>query len=117
VFIDDVGRVLADAALRSEAATQLFELGGPEVMSLNRVIEAGLDALGRKRFLLHQPVVIGKVLGTLAALLPLPNLPLSADAVDFLNQPAVADLENLEKVLQPRLTPLREGLATYLKPG
>jgi NADH dehydrogenase len=114
VFIDDVGRIAADAALRPESANQLFELGGPEVMSMNDVVHTALEVKGKKRPLLHQPVVLGKLIGGLASVLPSP--PLSADAIDFITQPAIADNTNVMRVLNPRLTTLREGLATYLRP-
>ncbi len=113
VFIDDAARVLADAALKPEAANTLFELGGPEVMSMNDVVRTALDVQGKKRPLLHQPVFLGKTIGAFAAILPSP--PLSADAIDFITEPAVADNTKLNEVLKPRLTPLREGLATYLR--
>jgi NADH dehydrogenase len=112
VFIDDVGRVAADAALKPEAANQLFELGGPEVLSMNDVVKAALEVKGKKRMLLHQPVFVGKTIGTLTSVLPSP--PLSADAIEFITEPAVADNRRLIEVLKPRLTPLREGLSTYL---
>lgn len=112
VFIDDVGRVTADCALKPEAANQLFELGGPDVMTMDEVFKAGLAAMGRRRPILHQPVVAGKLIGRVAAALPSP--PLTADSVAFITAPAVADNANLERVLNPRLTPLKEALATYL---
>lgn len=112
VFIDDVGAVVGEAARRPEAANQLFELGGPEVMSMNDVLTTAMDVAGRKRPILHQPMILGKLIGTVAGVLPVP--PLSADAVDFIASPAIADTSNLERVLSPQLTPLREGLQTYL---
>jgi len=114
VFIDDVARVAADCALKPEAANQLFELGGPEVMSMNDVVKAALEAQGKKKGLLHQPVFVGKLIGSLPSVPPLP--PLTADAIDFITNPAVADNTDLMRVLAPRLTPLREGLASYLTP-
>ena len=114
VFVDDVGRVVAMAATKPEAANQLFELGGPEVMSMNDVLKASLEAKGRKRPILHQPVFVGKAIGTVMSLLPI-TPPLTADAVDFIAEPAVADTRNLQAVLAPELTTLREGLRTYLK--
>jgi len=114
VFIDDAARVIADAALKPEAAGCLFELGGPDAMTMNEVVETALDVQGRKRPILHQPAAAGKVAGALASLLPSP--PLSADAIDFITEPAVADTAKLIEVLHPHLTPLREGLATYLAP-
>jgi uncharacterized protein YbjT (DUF2867 family) len=112
VFVDDVGRVCADAATRPEAANKLFELGGPELMTMNEVVKTALEVAGKRRALLHQPTLIGKIIGGIASALPSP--PLSADAIDFITEPAVADNTLLEQVLQPRLTPLRDGLATYL---
>jgi NADH dehydrogenase len=112
VFIDDVARAVADAALKPEAATQLFEIGGPELMTMDAVLKAGLRASGKRRFVLYQPVVLGKLLGSVAQLLP--KAPLTPDAVDFVTEPAVADNSNLERVMAPKLTRLDEALATYM---
>ncbi len=114
VFVDDVGRVAADAALQPEAANQIFELGGPDVMSMNDVVKAALEVQGKKKGLLHQPVFVGKLIGSLPNLPIMP--PLTADAIDFITNEAVADNSAVLRVLSPRLTPLREGLATYLAP-
>jgi NADH dehydrogenase len=113
VFIDDIGRVGADAATAPDAANTLIEVGGPERMTMNEVVRTALDVQGKKRALLHQPVVIGKLIGSLPNIPPLP--PLTADAIDFITEPAVADNSELERVLHPALTPLRKGLETYLK--
>ena len=112
VFVDDVGRVVADAALLPEAANALFELGGPEVMSMNDVVKTALEVQGKKRPLLHQPVFVGKTIGAITSILPSP--PLSADAIDFITESAVADNSAIDKVFHPQLTSLRQGLATYL---
>ncbi len=112
VFIDDVGRIAADAALRPEAANHVFELGGPDVMSMNDVVKTALDVLGKRRSLLHQPVRLGKTIGALASVLP--STPLTPDAIDFITESATADNTALNEILHPRLTPLRDGLATYL---
>ncbi len=114
VFIDDVGRVVTEAARAPEAANQLFELGGPEVMSMNQVMQTGLQVMGRKRLILHQPLVLGRLIGSLLSLQPLITPTLTADAVDFISRPATADNTNLMSVLKPELTPLRQGLGTYL---
>jgi NADH dehydrogenase len=112
LFIDDLGRILADAAEREEAANQTFEAGGPERMSMDEVIRTALDVAGRRRPILHQPAAVGKLLAAFLQLLPGP--PLTPDAIDFITHEAVADNTALERVFAPELTPLREGLATYL---
>jgi NADH dehydrogenase len=116
-FVFDVARLIADAARKPEAANQAFEVGGPEVMSMDAVLRTGLAVKGMKRPIFYQPIFIGKVLGTLASLPPsppFPSPPLSADAVDFVTDEAVADTGDLDRVFAPRMTPLREALETYL---
>ena len=112
LFVDDLGRLLADAVERSEADNQTFEAGGPERMSMDEVIKTALEIAGKRRPILHQPVALGKLLATFLQLLPGP--PLTPDAIDFIVAPAVADHSALERIFAPKLTPLREGLATYL---
>jgi uncharacterized protein YbjT (DUF2867 family) len=112
VFIDDVARAAVDCALKPEAANLVLEIGGPEVMSMNDVVSAALAVQGKKRRLLHQPVFVGKTIGTLSSILPSP--PLSADAIDFITEAATADNKLLLEVLKPKLTSLVDGLKTYL---
>jgi NADH dehydrogenase len=115
LFVDDLGRILADAAERAEADGQTFEAGGPERMAMDEVVRTALDVAGLRRPLLHQPVALGKLMAS--ALQLLPNPPLTPDAIDFITHEAIADNSALERVFAARLTPLREGLATYLRPG
>ena len=115
IFIDDLGRLLADAVERPEAQGQTFEAGGPERLAMNDVIRTALELAGRRRPILGQPAALGKLMATFLQLLPGP--PLTPDAIDFITHEAVADNSALERVFAPQLTPLREGLATYLGVG
>ena len=47
----------------------------------------------------------------------LPSPPLTPDAIDFINQPATVDVAPLLARMPRRLTPLEEGLRSYLEPG
>ena len=112
IFIDDAGRLLADAVDLREADNRTFEAGGPERMTMDEVIRTALDVAGRHRPILHLPAAVGKLLATFLQLLPGP--PLTRDAIDFITGPAVADNSKLERIFAPELTPLRSGLQTYL---
>ncbi len=112
VFVDDVARAVADSLDSPAAQNQLFEIGGPEVMSMDDVVGTALQVLGRRRFLLHTPAAVAKLAAAPLRLLPSP--PLTPDAVDFITSDALADNTALLEALHPRLTPLRQGLATYL---
>lgn len=112
VFVDDVVRGVCDSLTTEAAADQVFEIGGPNVMTMDDVLRTMLSVMGKRRPLLHAPAALPKLAGALMA--PLPKRPLSPDAVDFITHDALADNSNLVRVFTPRLTPLREGLATYL---
>ncbi len=111
VFIDDVAEVLARGAAE-DGPTGTFEIGGPQVMSMDGVLRTMLSVMGRRRPLVHVPAALPKLAGLVLQSLPKP--PLSPDAVEFLTGDALADTGPLLDAFDTRLTPLREGLSTYL---
>jgi NADH dehydrogenase len=115
VFIDDVGRLVADSLVEDVAVGQVFELGGPEALSMREIIARALRAAGIRRPVLPGPAPLLKLGAVPLTLLPEP--PLTPDAVDFINQPAVVDIGPLLARMPRRLTPLDEGLRTYLGPS
>jgi NADH dehydrogenase len=114
VFIDDVARLVADSLVDEAAAGQVFELGGPDTLPMREIIGRALSAAGIRRPILPGPTLLLKLAAIPLRLLPEP--PLTPAAVDFINQPATVDLGPLLKRMPRRLTPLGEGLATYLGP-
>ena len=112
VFVDDVGRAVAESLDNPAAANQLFELGGPEVMSMSDVVRTALQVTGRRRLLLSSPKPIMKLVATLLQFAP--GRPLTPDAVDFITGEALADPTEIHQKLGLKVTPLREGLTTYL---
>jgi len=115
VFVDDVGEAAARAAAVDRPAG-VFEVGGPDVRTMNEVLRAVLRAIGKPRKrLVHVPPPLPKAAGAVVRLLPKP--PLSPDAVDFATGDALADTSGLLAAFPGlRLRPLEEGLATYLRP-
>jgi NADH dehydrogenase len=100
-------------SLSNEAATdQVFEIGGPDVMTMNDDVRTMLRVMGKKRPLFNSPVFLPRIAAMLMA--PLPNTPLSPEVVEFATAEALADNSNLLRVFDVRLTPLAEGLGTYL---
>lgn len=114
VFVEDVAEAMAQA-LGPQGPTGTFEIGGPEVMTMNELLEALMDVLGDRKPLLHFPEAMPKLAG--AFLQHLPRPPLSPPAVAFLTSDALADVSSLLREFDLRLTPLREGLASYLGGG
>jgi NADH dehydrogenase len=114
VFVDDVGTALARAAALG-GPTGTFEIGGPDVFTMNEILETMLDVMELRRRLAHVPPWTFVAAGFPAQYLPKP--PISPGVLEFLVSDALADTGPLLRAfpdLRPR--PLREGLATYLAP-
>ncbi len=114
VFVDDLARAVAEAVDSPAAANRLFEIGGPQALSMAELIRVALEVAGRRRFLLPAPKGLMKL--TAAILQHLPGRPLTPDAVDFVTMDAIADPSEAQRVLGIQMTPLREALETYLAP-
>lgn len=115
VFIDDIGSAVAEALIHPTADNQVFELGGPDVLTMKEIVQAALDAAARRRLLLAAPKPMMKRVASLLQFAP--GRPLTPDSVEFITLDALADPTRAEHVLGMKMTPLREGLATYLGPS
>jgi NADH dehydrogenase len=112
VFIDDMAAAVADLLVLPEGADALFEIGGPDVLEMHEIIRRALSVAGLRR-----PIVPGPTLLLKLAAWPLKSQahpPITPDAVDFINQPAVVDTAPLRKALGRDLRSLDEGLSTYV---
>ncbi len=115
VFVEDAARLAADSLEQDAAANQVFELGGPETMTMTEIIRRTLRVAGMRRPVMPAPAPLIWLVAHVIALLP--NPPITPDAVVFINMPATVDLALLQARMPRRLTPLEEGLATYLGPA
>lgn len=114
VFVTDVARLAADSLEQDAAADQVFDVGGPESLSMREIIHRAMAIAGLHKPLLPGPAPLIKL--TAWPMRFLPDPPLSPDAVDFINQPATVDVGPLLKAMPRVLTRLDVGLATYLSP-
>jgi NADH dehydrogenase len=114
LFVDDMGRLVADALETPAATGATLEVGGPETLTMDAVVREALRIQGRRRLILHAPAGLMKLLTRPLTLLPSP--PMTPDAIDFVVQSAQVDSGPLHERLPRRLTPLAEGLASYLAP-
>jgi NADH dehydrogenase len=115
VFVEDVATACLESIVGSSAANQTLEIGGPDVFTMDEVLKTMLEVMGEKKPLVHTPLTVLRAAGAIAELLPMRSRPLSRDAVTFISMDALADNGPLLSALpELRLTPLRDGLSTYL---
>jgi uncharacterized protein YbjT (DUF2867 family) len=112
VFVEDLARAVAASIELPEAAGKVYEIGGPQELTMDEIIHTMLKAMGKKRPLIHHPAWFMKLAALPMQVLPAP--PLSPAAVDFVLQEERVDNTALLRDLKLSLTPLSEGLA-YLR--
>ncbi len=115
VFVGDVAALAGDTLVDPAADRQVLEIGGPETLPMREIVRRALGCAGIRRPIVPGPAPLIKLIAAPLTLLPRP--PLTPAAVDFVNQPATVDVGPLLARLPRRLTPLDEGLASYLAPA
>jgi uncharacterized protein YbjT (DUF2867 family) len=111
LFIDDLGSIAARACALG-APQGVFDVGGPERVTLEDMLRRLLAVARVRRPLVHVPASLGRFGATFLELLPAP--PITRAAVDFLADDFVADLGPVSQAYPTRLTGLEEGLSTYI---
>src|SRR5207245_11238014 len=95
VFVGDFAAHVVAALANERARDGLFEIGGPEVLTMDEVVREALRVAGKRRFLLHQPVRLMKLVAGVAQHLPGP--PLTPAAMDFITMDGVVDSAHLRE--------------------
>jgi nucleoside-diphosphate-sugar epimerase len=118
LLIEDVGRFFALLVHDPEPCRKTtFGLGGPDTVTIDQLLHLMLRTMGRARPVLHIPKPVGKVQGAVMQFLP--GRPLTPAAVDFVAAPAaVTDIDRqwlADTFPEFKLTPLRQGLESYLR--
>lgn len=112
ISVLDVARCVAESVRREDAPGRVFELGGPERLTMDEIIRTLQRVLGKRRPLLHHPPRLMKLLARPMALLPEP--PLSPDAIDFITQVVEIDPRPAVEYFGFPFRKLEAGLREYL---
>lgn len=113
VFVGDVARIVASCVENPAVLNQTFELGGPDVLTMDEIVKTMLRVLGKRRPLIPHPKALMKFVATLLQFLPGP--PLTPKGIDFVCMDGEVDLESFRKLFPDfQLTPLETGLRSYL---
>jgi len=82
VFVGDVAEAVYRLLEPSAATGRLWELGGPEVLTLREIMQTTVDIMGRKRLLIPVPWPVAVMQAAVLQLLPKPLL--TIDQVELL---------------------------------
>ncbi|WP_078500755.1 NAD-dependent epimerase/dehydratase family protein [Wenjunlia vitaminophila] len=111
VHVDDIGAVVSQA-MDPDSPQGVFEIGGPDRMSMRHMMEFALRLAGKPRRVVN--VAPGFARSGARLLEPLPGPLITRNALDFMLEDFVADIETLQKSFDIQLTPFEAGLRSYL---
>jgi uncharacterized protein YbjT (DUF2867 family) len=122
VSVYDVARVFGDALEKPETVGKTFELGGPDILTLDEIYREIATVLGKRRKpLLHFPVWWGRFLArtfeSLARRGWIDAPPLTRDQLKSLSRDNVADVTDTLAVFDGEWREFRGGLREYLTGG
>jgi NADH dehydrogenase len=112
LYVDDLAGAVVQAFARDDAWNETFELGGPEVMTMEEVVDTLARVLGKKRVQLPIPRSLARI-GT-APFLLLPSPPMTPTGVEFAAQDGLVDMRAARRILEVDPVPFEEGLRKYL---
>jgi len=112
VLVDDLAACVM-LAVSGRGRNGTYEVGGPNLMTFDEMMQIIMDASGHRRPLFHIPEGIMRAVGGLLEKLPKPVL--SRDAVTFVTADNACDNQLLLKEFGIKLTPAGEGMAYLSK--
>ena len=112
IYVKDVARCVAEAAVREDAKALTLDVGGPERLTMDQIIHTVQSVLKKRRPLLHHPAKLMKLLVLPMQILPTPML--SPGAIDFITQEVDIDPKPAMAYLGFPFRRLEEGLRDYL---
>jgi NADH dehydrogenase len=111
-YVKDVARAAVDLARREDTRATVLDIGGPERLTMDGVVRAIQQVLGRRRPIVHHPVRLMKLLSLPMQVLPRPIL--SPTAIEFLIQEVPIDPRPAFQLLGFTFRRLEDGLREYL---
>ncbi len=122
VSVYDVARVFADALEKPETIGKTFEIGGPDVFTLNEIYREIATVVGKRRKpLIHLPLWWGRLLArffeSFARRGWIAHPPLTRDQLKSLSRDNVGDVSETVNVFDGEWREFRPGLREYLTGG
>lgn len=112
VYIDDLCNVIIRSLNENFTFGNTFDIGGPEIITYNRMLEALETVLGRRSPKIHQPVfimrILAKVLGRFSW------FPITSEQLTMLLDESFTDDNSLFERYNIHPRPFEEGLRDYL---
>jgi uncharacterized protein YbjT (DUF2867 family) len=115
LYIDDAVSCIMKAITSDAFLNEMFEIGGPDQLTYEEVIEAIADALGAYRPTMHIPLfLVRNAARLLETVLPVP--PVTADQIVMLQEDNICSMRDIHDAFGIEPIKFREGLKKFIAP-
>ena len=114
IFIDDLTAVLLRGLEGSESSRQTVDVGGPEALSYQKILDAIEGAVGRERPRLHIPFSLVKPMAGVLEMFLKPA-PLTRDQIVMMRSGNTGDITRMQEIFGVKPISLVEGLGKYMR--
>ncbi len=108
VYVDDMTACLARATDDANAG-RTMEIGGPDVLTLDQIVEEIARALGRRRSFVHVPIPFVRPAARLFEIF-LPSPPVTVDQLTMLGEDNICAENAAPSLVGTPLVPFRDGI-------
>ena len=84
IVVNDVATAIVEAIEIKKNEGQIYEIGGPKIISFGDMVKSILNTIGKKRLVFDLPMPLAKVQASLLSLMPKPLL--TKDQLEILNE-------------------------------
>jgi uncharacterized protein YbjT (DUF2867 family) len=117
IALEDVARYLAGVCGRTEAFSETFDLGGPEVMTYREMIERIARIRGKRLPIVEVPVLTPRLSSWWLHLVTPVNAAVARPLVDGLSTPTVAADDRIRTLVPIEPTPFDRAVRDALAHG
>ena len=113
LFVTDLAQCMVKSITEPKAVNQAIEMGGPDAMTFNEIVDAVAEALNKKVYKIHIPLSMIKVFARLMGKI-LKKPPISIDQLIMMEMGNVCDTTRMKDIFGIKPTPFKEGIRTYI---
>ncbi len=113
LFVTDLAQCMVKSITEPKAVNQVIEMGGPDAMTFNEIVDAVAEALNKKVYKIHIPLSMIKLSARLMGKI-LKKPPVSIDQLIMMEQGNLCDITRMKAIFGIEPKPFKKGIRTYL---
>ncbi len=114
IYVGDVAHCFVEAAINDGISNKTYEIGGPDAITFNEILDTIMRVMQKKRIKIHLPMAMFKPLAFLMEK-TMSNPPLNRDQLIMLREDNVCDIEEMKRDFNIQPMRFEDTIRTYLK--